>query len=236
MMKLMFKSLVFGAMVCGSGIVADEIHEAVRAGDIGKIQALLAANPEAVNAKAKSGGATPLHVAMLKGNIEVVKALLAAKPEINAIDSGHRETPLYAAAGSGRKEIVELLIGNGADVNAKARDGSTALHTAARKHHKEIVAILLANKADANAVENTGGLTPLHLAASVRPTVFSYQGSLQAAKTEMENSFKEIVDLLLANNADINARSKNGRTPLQLAVDRKCENMAELLRKHGAKE
>jgi len=38
------------------------------------------------------------------------------------------ETPLYDAVGQGHKEIVELLIANGADVNAKASSG-TQLHT-----------------------------------------------------------------------------------------------------------
>ena len=36
-------------------------------------------------------------------------------------------TPLHETARSGRKEVVELLIANGADVNAKNRNGDTPL-------------------------------------------------------------------------------------------------------------
>ena len=36
-------------------------------------------------------------------------------------------TPLHETARSGRKEVVELLIANGADVNAKNRNCDTPL-------------------------------------------------------------------------------------------------------------
>ncbi|MEE3171543.1 MAG: ankyrin repeat domain-containing protein, partial [Pseudomonadota bacterium] len=55
------------------------------------------------------------------------------------------------------------------------------------------------------------GLTPLHYAA--------YWGH------------KEIVELLIAKNADINAKDEDGRTALDWAHG----ETAELLRKHGGK-
>ena len=41
-------------------------------------------------------------------------------------------TPLHFAANGGRKEIVEILITEGADVNAKGADGGTPLDLAIR--------------------------------------------------------------------------------------------------------
>jgi ankyrin repeat protein len=50
-----------------------------------------------------------------------------------------------------------------------------------------------------------------------------------AAKTG--SGHKEIGELLIASDADVNALSVNGKTPLDLAND----ETADLLRKHGGK-
>ena len=60
------------------------------------------------------------------------------------------------AAPSGQKEVVELLIAEGADVNAKMDNGRTALHWAALMGHKEVAELLIANGAVVKAKENDG--------------------------------------------------------------------------------
>jgi ankyrin repeat protein len=67
---------------------------------------------------------------------------------------------LHYAAYGGHKEIAELLIAEGADVNAKDEDGVTPLHEAAFGGYKEIAELLIAKGADVNA-KNNGGETPL---------------------------------------------------------------------------
>ena len=49
------------------------------------------------------------------------------------------------------------------------------------------------------------------------------------------NGRKEIVELLIAKGADVNARRMNGRTPLDAAIIRNHTETADLLRKHGGK-
>ena len=46
---------------------------------------------------------------------------------------------------------------------------------------------------------------------------------------------KEIIKLLIAKGADVNAKGNNGETPLDRAILRNDGKTADLLRKHGAK-
>ena len=61
-------------------------------------------------------------VAAYDGNIEAVKQHLAAGTDVNVKD-GIGVTPLISAVLGGHKELAELLIANGADVNAKVEAG-----------------------------------------------------------------------------------------------------------------
>ena len=46
---------------------------------------------------------------------------------------------------------------------------------------------------------------------------------------------KETAELLIARGSDVNAKDKNGKTPLDQAIKRKHTETAALLRKHGGK-
>jgi ankyrin repeat protein len=46
---------------------------------------------------------------------------------------------------------------------------------------------------------------------------------------------KEIVELLIATGADVNAKNEVGRRPLDGAIARSHPETADLLRKHGGK-
>jgi len=110
-------------------------------------------------------------------NIESVKQALNDGADVNAKPWG--STPLYEAALYGEKEIAELLIANGADVNAKDHREQTPLHLAASLGYKGIVELLITKGADVNAkivedakdplrgvTEDKDGNTPLDEAIS----------------------------------------------------------------------
>jgi len=94
------------------------------------------------------------------GNIEAVKQHIAAGTDVNAKNK-YDVTPLSAATAFGYKEIAELLIANGANVNAKY-DFRTPLHEAALAGHKETVELLIAKGANVN-VKMKNGETPHRL-------------------------------------------------------------------------
>ena len=152
-------------------------------------------------------------------------------------------TLLHAAAYFGRLEIAQLLLVQGADMNAENKLGDTALHLVSRgKYDSEghgvgMARLLLERGVDVNARRKKDGCTSLHLAA--------YNGMVQVAqvlldhgadaKLEAErggtalhlvsqgqyNSQEQgvgIARLLLERGVDVNERQKNLYTPLHSAA------------------
>ena len=125
-----------------------------------------------------------IHDAVGTGNIEAVKQHLAAGTDVNAKADENGWTPLHGAALSGHKEIAELLIAEGADVNADDGGGGTPLHRAAAAGHREIAELLIAKGVDVNAKSVFG--TPLDQAQVMIP----------ASPPEIKAARKETADLL----------------------------------------
>lgn len=99
-------------------------------------------------------------------------------------------------------ELARWLVSRGADVGAADTWGNTPLHSRARSWRGNI-AVLLELGADVNAATASIG-TPLHAAA---------------ASKSVENARQ-----LLASGARVDARNKEGLTPLELAL-RGCTNI-----------
>ncbi|NLR74126.1 ankyrin repeat domain-containing protein [Leeia aquatica] len=118
---------------------------------------LLAARPK-LNRK-NQFGETALMMATYRKQTGMVKALLEAGAAVNQEGWG----PLHYAASAGHLEGLQLMLEAGADVNAKAAEGSTPLIMAARDGHTEVIALLLKYKADPNVV-NESGMTALRWA------------------------------------------------------------------------
>jgi cytohesin len=175
-------------------------------------------------------GSTPLHTAATYGPANIVRLYLEKGADVNAKRDAYGwpkrmpgPTPLHAALGRLDKdiEVVELLIAKGADVNAKyyadRADGWPPLHSACSYGHTKAVELLIAKGAKVQTTTDSDR-TPLHLAVIT--------------------SHKDIVEILIAKGANLNVKDNAGNTPLAYAVHTMSANkeIADLLRKHGAKE
>lgn len=126
------------------------------------------------------------------------KVEMVIKKGLNANANYGHATPLTTAAHfNSNPRNFEILIENGADVNAKLNSGITALMVAIIQNpNPEVIKTLIKYGADVNA-KDSYGMTPLLWAA---------------AKTNSS----EVVESLIENGADINV-THNGKTLLDYA-------------------
>ncbi len=106
----------------------------------------------------------PLDVfaAIVLEKTDQVSEFLRRDPLLARAAGAHGIPILFYAAAVGNTQIGELLLANGADVNAGA-DGITALHGTAQFGNPEFAEWLLAHGADVSAKDYTGK-TPLAVA------------------------------------------------------------------------
>jgi len=82
-------------------------------------------------------GATEAHRLAVQGNFGLLTKALEAAPELANAKDVNEWTPLHEAVRGGTSEaIIELLVENGANINAKIDSGFTALDLAHQYHGK----------------------------------------------------------------------------------------------------
>jgi uncharacterized protein len=106
-----------------------DIFEATSTGDSKTVKQLLAQNPELLNTFSFDGF-TLLGLASYFGHFNLVKLLLekGADPNIPS-NNQFRVAPLHSACSISNNEIAELLLLNGANVNARQLQDYTPLHS-----------------------------------------------------------------------------------------------------------
>jgi ankyrin repeat protein len=194
---------------------ADEIHDAVRSGDLEKVKTLLQGHGDWLNSPDQNQK-TPLHLALESGHAHIAKYLIEQGADINLKDKD-KASPLHNAAYLGKLEIVDLLLKKGAtSLNEGNFRGQTPLHFACEGGHPEVAARLLDAGADIEARDMIGR-TPLMTTAMSRNM--------------------EVVKVLLKRGADINATAKRGPatyTTLTVAAMYGFDDLVDLLIDKGA--
>jgi uncharacterized protein len=142
--------------------MSDLLLHATEAGDLSRVQALLAAGADCDGRNAD--GATALMLAAHVGRLDVVRALVEAGADVNATDErgwGPMTKAVYnPELDRGFTNVVEALISAGAGIETPITYGIRPLMLAAGYGEAAVVETLLKAGADVLA-RNDGGLTAL---------------------------------------------------------------------------
>ena len=144
--------------------------------------------------------------------------LLDQGADVNAKNRLDGKTALHIVAWGALTDFMELLIANGADLNAQDNYGRTALHYAAQFGHTKAAKLLVAKGANLDIQDLHFGKTPLHWGVE--------WGTPDRW---------EVIDLLIAKGAALNVKNNFAMTPLDYAIKNGRTELAASLRKHGAK-
>lgn len=146
---------------------------------------------------------------------EMVKMLLRNGADINL----GTHTALHNAANRGCRGIVQVLLDNGAKIDAVDEFGNTALICAANNGHERIVQTLLDRGADVNVMDGFGWTALIYAC---------------------EHGFESIVQTLLDEGAEVNTvgKSRDGKsrdTALKRAEMHRYKGIIQLLLDKGGK-
>ncbi len=191
-------------------VLAGDIHDQAKAGNLSAIEAALAANPAVVDVRDDKGN-TPLHSAIIGRQQGVAGLLINAGADLDAVNRNGL-TPLLIALDRGRGQLACLLIESGADCQSQAYRDRTMLHLAARSGNTEAARLLIEKGVNVNG-RDQDGLTPLHLAA--------------------RNGKAKVARLLIANGAKIDAVDNEGFTPANLADEHGHDETVRALVEQG---
>jgi ankyrin repeat protein len=249
-----------------SGPYNEMVHLLAESGQAEELRKLLSSNPQWVHGRDKNGQ-TPLHKASnadvavvlvdcgaevdapgwmgetplfeaVRGKQDVAALLIARGADVNARRPGRADTPLHFATTGA---AAQLLLDNGAELEARDPSGATPLHWAARFGHVEVIGVLIAAGADVNC-RRASEETPLH--ETTRWGTAAAADALLAAGAQVNAKDREeriplhmaawrgrndVVKLLIEAGADINARSYWGFTPSEMARDNQLEETEKLI-------
>ncbi len=198
--------------------------EALRGGDLARLEDLLREHPELATERV-DGMRTLLHVATdwpghFPNAASTVVMLIEYGADVNAQFGGnHRETPLHWAASSDDVEVLDTLLDHGADIEAKGAviGGGTALSDAVAFGQWKAARRLVERGAQASLWEAA--------ALGMMERVEEFFVAARPAPEEVTNAFwcachggqRRTAEYLLERGADLHWIGHDGKTPIDAA-------------------
>jgi ankyrin repeat protein len=171
--------------------------------------------------------------AAMRGDTAAVRSLIRQRVDVN-VAQGDGMTALHWAAQHGDANEVRLLVGAGAKVESKTRNGAyTPMHLAAKNGNAAAVRALIKANANASAMTATGAF-PIHFAAGIGDTatidaLIDAKASINVVDTALKQTplmwaaaanRLAAVKLLVSKGADIKATSRVDSVAVKEAADR----------------
>ncbi|EET90084.1 MAG: ankyrin repeat domain-containing protein [Candidatus Micrarchaeales archaeon] len=147
---------------------------------------------------------------------------------------------LVRAAANGNINTVKELLEDGADANAKTRDGRTALLMAIPGGHLNIVELLVKNGADVNKQGKDGSTAVMLSVQNLYLDILKFlvahgaKVDVRALLWAADSGLLNYVEYLVEAGADVNARDPSGRTALLLTAMKGDLSIVKYLVAHGA--
>ncbi len=220
------------------------LHEAVRYGRTDIVKLLLKANANP-NAQDSLGKSPLLIISNQESREEIYSLLITYGANANSKDM-YGDTPLHIATMAGMKtSILEKLVNAGADINERNKKGVTPLSLAVEHQWTEHIGFYSNRGADIHA-EDMEGNTPLTRALGI--SLEMLQKLINSRNCSERDSFgntplhiaiengatHEQIVYLINIGTDINARNRNGDSPLFLTVKNNLRAIGEILLAKGA--
>ena len=254
-MRRLFSALLFLAVLALPLFADDErsvgtkFAVAIEDGDLDAVAYLIEEDGAAVDTPIDYGehSITPLLKASWDGDLPIVEYLIKKGANVDARATDTKETALLNAVTREHTEVIKALLAAKADVSLRNSFDFNAFTSAVAAGNQEIAGLLL--DAGAKVGDSTSGLTPLAFAVSggnmemVRFLVSRGADVNQGAKSGEQTALIsailaakiEAVKTLIELKANVNAKMKDGTTPLKLAKKGDQEEIAALLEAAGAK-
>jgi ankyrin repeat protein len=218
---------------------------------------LLLDNGSEVNAHDNRGRTALMEtVAGWRSPIEIAQLLIERGADVNLGDD-QGVTALMSAAEKGRTDLVQLFLAKGSSLDAKDKAGSTALAHAVTEGQTEVVGLLTSKGADLSltpyktegdlrhALQNSSLIRAvtyrMHddvkklLADGADPNSRTGPGNIPALAIASGGNYDlEIVKMLLAGGAGVDAADDEGTTPLMQATRGNIREVVTILLEHQA--
>ena len=154
--------------------------------------------------EAQPDGTRPVHWAVYRVDYELLTELIAKNARVD-VRNELGSTPLAEAVKVGDTKMVRMLLDAGSGPEGANPDGQTALMLAVRRGDVALVRMLADAGANVNAAENVQDQTPLMWAVSA------------------SQNAEEIVKILIAKGADVNATARYTDWPSQITSEPRAQ-------------
>jgi ankyrin repeat protein len=225
--------------------------EACTKDDVATLREILARKPDLArmaDPEAPHGGWTGLHTAAQRGHPAAVRLLLDYGADPNAREAGDHTYPLHWAAALGHLEIARILLDAGTDAHGVGDDhaldviGWATVFGSEGEHCRDMAALLVERGAKHHVFSAiaTGDLELIRTVVRDNPEALNrrrsrFEDGQTSLHFAMERKRYDILDLLIALGADLEAKDNSGKTAFAVALLRGDREAIGRLHAAGAK-